>query len=129
MALRAKRLNIWPRKVLVSEDAHLRWNRIGFVFVRQVAGVGETGENVVSSEPGVVRQNLALGLAGREEFEDEFYGKTGSTDHRFASQDLGINDDTLRKRHIHGLACQPIPGLCLGIGKGTQSPKIPSIHP
>jgi hypothetical protein len=35
----AKLLDARLRKVLVSKDAHLRWNRIALVFVGQVAGV------------------------------------------------------------------------------------------
>lgn len=54
VAVGAKRLDNRPRKVLVSEDAHLRWNRIGLVFVRQVAGIGQASENVVSRQPGIV---------------------------------------------------------------------------
>lgn len=41
------------RKVLVSEEAHLRWNRIGLVFVGQVAGVRQAGEDVLSRQSGV----------------------------------------------------------------------------
>jgi len=54
MAIGAKRLDERPRKVLVSEEAHLCWNRIGLVFVRQVAGIGQAGENVLSRQPGIV---------------------------------------------------------------------------
>jgi hypothetical protein len=39
MAVGAKGLDDRLRKVLVSEEAHLRWDWIGFVFVGQVAGV------------------------------------------------------------------------------------------
>jgi hypothetical protein len=39
VAVGAKRFDNRPRKVLVGEDAHLRRNRIGLVFVGQVAGV------------------------------------------------------------------------------------------
>ena len=39
VAVGAKRFDNRPRKVLVSQEAHLRRNRIGLVFVGQVAGV------------------------------------------------------------------------------------------
>jgi len=39
VAATAQCFDDWLRKVLVSEQAHLRWNRIGLVFVGQVAGV------------------------------------------------------------------------------------------
>jgi len=39
VAAGAKGLDDWLRKVLVSKEAHLRWNRIGLVLVGQVAGV------------------------------------------------------------------------------------------
>ena len=39
VAAGAKRLDDWLRKVLIGEEAHLRGNRIGLVFVGQVAGV------------------------------------------------------------------------------------------
>jgi hypothetical protein len=39
VAVGAKRVNNRPRKVLVSEESHLRRNRIGLVFVGQVAGI------------------------------------------------------------------------------------------
>lgn len=36
------------REILVSEQSHLRGDRISLVFVGQIAGVGRTGENVIS---------------------------------------------------------------------------------
>ena len=54
VAAAAKCLDDWPRKVLVSKEAHLRWNRIGLVLVGQVAGVRQAGEDVLSRQSGVV---------------------------------------------------------------------------
>jgi len=113
VAVGAKGLDDWLREVFISEEAHLRWNRIGLVFVGQVAGVGQTGKNVVSRQPGVVRFDLAFGLAGRQEFEYELDGETRPSDHWFAGQDTGIHDDALGKRHTHSLPCQfAIRGQC-----------------
>ena len=94
-----------PRKVLVGEEAHLSGNRIGLVFVGQVTGVGQAGENVVSRQPGIVRQELVFGLTGGEEFENELDGQTRPANHWFAGQDLRIDDDAFRKRHNHSLVC------------------------
>jgi hypothetical protein len=44
-------------------------------------------------------QEFALGLAGRKEFENELDGQARPSDHRFAGQDPGIDDDALRQRH------------------------------
>jgi hypothetical protein len=90
VAVGAKRLDIRPRKVLASEQAHLRWNRIGLVFVGHVTGVGQAGEKVVSRQSGIVCQEIVLRLAGRKEFEYEFDGQMSPSDHRLAGQDLGI---------------------------------------
>jgi hypothetical protein len=68
MTLGAKRLYDWPREVLVSEEAHLRWDRIGLVFVGQIAGVRQAGENVFARQARVVRQEILFGLAGSEKF-------------------------------------------------------------
>ena len=105
MILGAKCLDNRPRKVFVSEKPHLHWNRIGLVFVGQVAGVGQAGENILSRQARIVYQELALGLAGREEFENELDGQTGPSDHWFAGQDLRIHDDALGKRHDLSLPC------------------------
>ena len=51
----AKRLDDRFRKVLVSQETHLRWNRIGLVFVGQVAGIGQAGEDILSRQAGIVR--------------------------------------------------------------------------
>lgn len=40
--------------------------------------------------------NLALGFSRGEQFQDELDCETGTTDHRLAGQDLGIDDDALR---------------------------------
>ena len=94
-----------------AEEAHLPWkwvgwNRIGLVFVGQVAGLGQAGENVVSRQAGIVCQQLAFGLTGSEEFENELNGQACLADHWFAGQDLGIDHDAFRKRHNHSLACK-----------------------
>ncbi len=48
VATSSKRLYDRLRKVLVGEEAHLRWNRERLVFVGEVAGVRQTGEDVLS---------------------------------------------------------------------------------
>lgn len=54
VAASAKGLDAWLRKVLVSKEAHLRWNRISFVLVGQIAGVRQAGKDVLSRQSGVV---------------------------------------------------------------------------
>jgi len=95
LAVGAKCLDDWLRKVLIGEKAHLRWNRIGLVFVGQIAGVRQAGKNVLSRQSGIVDREVVLGLAGCEEFQNELDGETRPTDHWFARQDFGIHDDAL----------------------------------
>lgn len=80
-------------EVLVSEQAHLRWNRIGLVFVGQVAGVRQAGENILSRQARVICQDIALGLAGHEQFENELDCQTRPADHWLAGQDSRIHDN------------------------------------
>ena len=65
----------------------------------EVACIGEAREDVLSREARIVGQDLALGLAGGQQLKDEFDGYTSPADYRFASQDLGINNDAFRPRH------------------------------
>lgn len=62
----------------------------------QVAGVRQARKNVPSRQPWVVCQQFILGLAGRQEFENELNGQTRPPDHRFAGQDLGVDVNALR---------------------------------
>lgn len=103
VATGSKRLYDRLRKVLIGEEAHLRRNRERLVFVGEIAGVRQTGEDVLSRQARVIGENLALRLAGCQQFQDEFDGGTRPTDHRLASQDLGVDDDALRQRHTHSL--------------------------
>jgi len=105
VAIRSKLLYDRLRKVLVDEDAHLRWNRERLVFVGEIARVRQTCEDVLSRQARVVGEDAALRLAGCQEFQYELDGETRPSDHRLASQDLGIDDDALRRRHNHSLPC------------------------
>lgn len=116
VAIGAKRLDNRLRKVLGGEEAPLRGNRIGLVFAGQVAGVEQAGEDILPRQARIVCQDLVLGLTGRKEFENEFDRQTRPSDHCFAGQDLGIQDDALRKRHNHSLPCQR--ALQGGVGRG-----------
>ena len=102
----AKRLDNRLRKVFVGEEAHLCRNRIGLIFVGQVAGIGQTGENVVSRKTRIVCQKLVLRLARGKESENEFDGQTRAPDHRFADHHFRIDDNAFRKLHIKRIACQ-----------------------
>lgn len=48
----APTLNGNPPEVLIGEEAHLSRNRKGLVFVGQIAGVRQAGENVISRQSG-----------------------------------------------------------------------------
>ena len=93
------------RKVLVGEEPHLRWNRERFVFVGEITGVSETGEDVLSREAQVVAEDFVFRLAGCQELQDELDGKTRPADHWLARHDLTVNHDALRRRHKHSLPC------------------------
>ena len=67
--------------------------------MREVACVGEAREDVLSGEARIVSQDLTLGLASGQQFEDEFNGYTSPADYRLTSQDLGIDEDAFRPRH------------------------------
>ena len=69
----AKHFDHLPRKVLVSEKQHLSWNWIALILVSQVARVGQTCEDIISRDARIASQKLTLGLASREEFENELY--------------------------------------------------------
>jgi len=62
--------------------------------------------NLPDQPRGKIRQEILLGLAGREEFENELDGQTRPSDHWFAGQDLGIDDNAFRQRHDHILPWQ-----------------------
>jgi hypothetical protein len=78
------------RKVLIGEEADLRWNRERLVLVREIAGLRQTGEDDLSREARIVGEDVALRLAGRQEFQDKLDGKPRPADHRLPSQDLEI---------------------------------------
>ena len=80
-------------------ELNLRRDRVCLVLVRQVAGVGKAGENVVARQPRIVREEILFRLPRGEQFQNELNGKASATDHRFAGQDLRIDDDTLCQRH------------------------------
>jgi hypothetical protein len=44
--------------------------------VGQIAGVRQAGKNVLSRQSGIVDQEVVLGLAGCEEFQNELDGET-----------------------------------------------------
>lgn len=99
MASGAKGVDEGFREVLVSEESHLRRDRVGFVFVGQIAGIGQAGENVFVRQAWIILQKIRLGLPRREELKDELDGQTRPANHWFAGNDLGINDDALGPRH------------------------------
>ena len=116
VAIGAKHLDNRLREALVGEEAHLRRNRIGLVFVGQVAGVRQAGENILARQARIVCLDLVLGLTGREEFENELDGQTRPSDHWFAGHDLGVDDDALREGHNRSLPCQRT--ALEGVGRG-----------
>jgi hypothetical protein len=83
------------RKVLAGEKAHLRWKGVSLVFVGEIAGIGQTGEDIFSRQTRVVSKDFVLRLAGCQEFENELDSETRPADHGLASQDLRVNDDAL----------------------------------
>jgi hypothetical protein len=102
----SKSLDDRLREVLVGEEAHLRWNRVRLVFVGEIAGVRQTGKDVVSGQARVVGEDFAFRLAGGQEFQDELDRETRAANYRLARQNLRIDDDALRQRHKHSLPCQ-----------------------
>ena len=94
------------RKSAYSGRVMLPVKDVDGVFVCQVAGVGQAGENILSGQAGIVGQEFALRLACGEKVENELDGQTCPADHWFAGQDPGIHDDAFRKRHEHILPCR-----------------------
>jgi len=84
----------------------LRRNRVALELVGQLAGVRQTGEDVFSSQPGVVGEDLIFRLPGCQQFQNELDGETGPADHRLAGQDLGIDHNAFRQRQTLSLQCQ-----------------------
>lgn len=105
VATSSKRLYDRLRKVLIGEEAHLRWDRERLVFVGEIAGIRQTCEDVFSRQARVVGEDVALRLARCQEFQDELDGKTRPADHWLPSQDLGVDDNALQRRHNYSLAC------------------------
>lgn len=71
-------------------------------FRHFLSGVGLNpagGHDVLSCQSRIVRQNLFLGLTGREEFENEFDRQTRPSNHRLPRQDLGIELDATHPLH------------------------------
>lgn len=60
MAFGAKRLYDRLRKVLICEEALPRWNRERRVFVSEIAGVRQAGEDVLPRQARVVGEDVAL---------------------------------------------------------------------
>ena len=60
VTMATKNLDNRTGKVLVCEKSHSRRNWVGLVLVREIARVGQTGEDVLSGKTRIVRQNLAL---------------------------------------------------------------------
>ena len=97
VALGPERVDNPLGKILVGEEEHLRWNRISFIFVSQVAGIGQAGQNILSRQPGITRQKFAFGLARREDLKDELDREARPSDHGFAGRDLRIHNDCVPK--------------------------------
>ena len=83
-AFGSKRPNNRLRKVLVGEEVHLRRNWERLIFVGQVTGVRQTSEDVRSRQARVVREDVVLGLAGCQEFQNELDRETCAADHGLA---------------------------------------------
>ena len=84
-------------EILVREQPHHSGrNRIGLIFVRQIAGIGEAGENVIARKARVTCQDLILGLPSGEKIENKLDRQTSPANHRLARQDLRIDDNALR---------------------------------
>ena len=90
----------------MTDTPALYQDRICLIFVCQVAGVGQAGENILSGQAWIVDQDFALGLACGEKIENELDSQTCPADHWLANQDLGIHDDAFRKRHDYILPCR-----------------------
>lgn len=91
------------RKVLAAQEAHLRRNRERLVLVRQIAGVGETREDVLSPQARIVGENFLLRLASCQKFQNELDRQARSADNWFGRQDLRVDDNALRHQHKHNL--------------------------
>lgn len=106
MTISAKRLHKRLRKVLVGEQAHLRWNWECLVYVGEIAGVRQTGKDVLALQARIIGQDFLLGLAGCEKFQNELDGQTRPADHWLAPQDFGIRDNPLGELHVDSLSRQ-----------------------
>lgn len=87
----------------VDKQTHLCGDWIGAVFVSQIAGIGQAGQNVLSGETWIVLQKIAFGFTGCQQFEDELHGETSPADHGLAREDLRIYDNSLGKCHDYSL--------------------------
>ncbi len=67
----AKKLDGRARKILIRQNSHSGKDRVGFVLVCEVTRIGEAREDVLSGQPRIVRENLAFGLAGCQQFKNE----------------------------------------------------------
>jgi hypothetical protein len=70
------------------------------MFVSQVARVRQASENIVSRQPRIICQDFVFGLSRGKKLKNEFDRQASPANHWFTAQDLGINDDALKKRHI-----------------------------
>jgi len=57
-------------KILICEKSHLCGEGIGPEFVREVTGVGETGEEIFARQTWIAGEQVALGLSCGEKFEN-----------------------------------------------------------
>jgi hypothetical protein len=91
-------------KILIREKSHLCGEGIGTEFVREVTGVGETGEEIFARQTRVAGEQVALGLSCGEKFEDQLDREPRPAHHRFADQHVRIDFDTIPPIHIVRIA-------------------------
>jgi hypothetical protein len=73
--------------------------RVRLVLVRQMAGVGQTGEDILVREARVISKNVGFRFSRGQQVEDELHRQPRAADHRLSSQNLGINYDAVGPRH------------------------------
>lgn len=70
------------------------------VRMGEVARVRQAGENIFVRQPWVIRKKIAFRLASGEQLEDQLNRQPRTLNHRFAREDLGVDYDAFRPRHI-----------------------------
>lgn len=92
-----------PEYVVNDQGKRSGRDRIGLVFVDQVARVGKAGQDVVVCQSWVVRHEMLFRLPRGKQFEDESHGQASPANYGFAGQDFRITDDARGPRHVEML--------------------------